>query len=52
MEYLGLAQAYHLFDKPTNNSEIFSLMRDSDYPASEYLDNFFDTGFERAQNTD
>ena len=39
-EYLGFAQAYHLFDKPTSNSEILSLMKESDYPLNEYLDNF------------
>lgn len=46
VEYLGLAQAYCLPDEPTDGAEVFSLMRDSDLPSSEYLNAFFDSGSE------
>ena len=49
-EALDLFQAYHLVDNSTqitNGTEVFSLLRDSDLEASEYLDLFFDTGAER-----
>ena len=48
MEYLGLAQGYHTFEKRlTSGSEVYSLMRESNYSPSKYLDHFFDTGHER-----
>jgi len=46
-EYLGLAQAFSLFDEPADGAEVFSLMRTSSLPATTYLDRFFDTGQER-----
>ncbi|HVC70039.1 MAG TPA: hypothetical protein VNC61_07205 [Acidimicrobiales bacterium] len=46
-EYLGLAQAYWLPDPPGNGVGVFSLIRQSDLPADDYLDAFFDTGQER-----
>ena len=46
--YLGLAQAYALFDTPDQDgAEVFSLIRDSRLDASNYLDALFDTGHER-----
>lgn len=45
-DYLGLAQAYALSDKPSDGAEVFSLMRTSDLPPAAYLDRFFDTGRE------
>lgn len=45
--YLGLAQAYALFDDLGDGAEVFSLMRDSDLAPDEYLDAFFSTGEER-----
>lgn len=47
-EYLGLTQAYALFDAPEHDgAEVFSLIRDSQLDSSSYLDAFFDTGHER-----
>lgn len=46
--YLGVAQAFALFDPPEDGGEVFSLMRDSDLPADEYLLRHFWTGTERA----
>ena len=47
-QYLGLAQAYHLFDETKlSGIEVFSLVRDSDLEAEDYLNTFFDTGDER-----
>ncbi|WP_406299445.1 DUF4288 domain-containing protein [Embleya sp. NBC_00888] len=47
-EYLGLAQAFRLFDAQVGHGmEVFSLARDSPLEPSEYLDAFFDTGTER-----
>ncbi len=47
-EYIGLAQAYHLFDEiKSSGIEVFSLVRDSDLESDDYLDTFFDTGNER-----
>ena len=51
-EYVGLAQAFALFDAPGDGVEVFSLMRDSDLPVDEYLDAFFDTGDERQEISD
>lgn len=44
---LDFAQGFNLFEFPRHGAEVFSLMRDSDLPASSYLDHFFDTGLER-----
>jgi hypothetical protein len=47
-EYLGLAQAFRLFDTTLESGmEVFSLARDSPLEPSEYLDAYFDTGTER-----
>ncbi len=46
-EYLGFAQSFHLFNDPTDGSEVFSLMRDSDLDPDQYIARFFDTGGER-----
>lgn len=47
-EYLGLAQAFRLFDAQVGHGmEIFSPARDSPLEPSAYLDAFFDTGTER-----
>jgi hypothetical protein len=47
VEYVGLAQAFMLFDEPRDGAEVFSLMRDSDLESDEYLEAFFSTGNER-----
>jgi hypothetical protein len=47
VDYLDLAQVCLLPGHPTSGAEIFSLVRDSDLAADEYLDSFFDTGSER-----
>jgi hypothetical protein len=44
--YVGLAQAFQLFEPPGHGAEIFSLMRDSTLDPGAYLDAFFDTGGE------
>jgi hypothetical protein len=47
LEYLSLAQAYYIGpDELTDGVEMFSLIRDSELPAKEYLSRFFDTGRE------
>lgn len=49
-EFLGLSQAYWLFEEialPSQGVEVYSLLRESDLEPKEYLDSFFDTGFER-----
>jgi hypothetical protein len=43
---LGLFQCYRVGEPPNDGSEVFSLIRRSGVPASEYLDAFFDTGSE------
>lgn len=45
--YLGLAQAFQLFDEPGHGAEVFSLIRESRLDSETYLDTFFDTGDER-----
>lgn len=51
-EYLDIAQAYWIGGRqPVQGSEVFSLMRDSELEPDEYLDSFYDTGYER-QRTD
>jgi hypothetical protein len=46
-EYIGLAQAFALFESPRDGQEVFSLMRESTLESDEYLNRFFDTGNER-----
>jgi hypothetical protein len=49
--YIGLTQGYHTYiDQPKSGSKVFSLMREDDLPADEYLDLYFDTGGERQTN--
>ncbi len=43
-EYLGLAQAYWLFDVPGDGAEIFSMFRESPLDADAYLSAYFDDG--------
>jgi hypothetical protein len=55
MEYLGLAQAFHLFESELQpGTEVFSLIRKSDLDADDYLSAFFATGteFERPGEED
>ena len=47
--YLGLAQAFRLFESPADGAEVFSLMRESELAPDEYLTTYFDTGAERQQ---
>ena len=47
-EYLGFCQAYAMFTEVAVSSvEVFSLLRDSVLPPSEYVDTYFATGGER-----
>lgn len=46
-QYLGLAQAFALFEAPSHGAEVFSLMRTSTLDSEDYLNAFFDTGCER-----
>lgn len=50
-EFVGLAQAYVLADRPGHGAEVFSLMRDSVLDPDTYVDRFFDTGTERQRTT-
>ena len=45
-EYLGLAQAFWLFDEPADGREVFSMLRQSTLCPSEYVSRYFDTGDE------
>ncbi|MDG4787144.1 hypothetical protein O7626_14595 [Micromonospora sp. WMMD1102] len=47
MDFVGLSQAYRLFDEPGHGAEVFSLVRASELEAPAYLTRFFDTGQER-----
>ncbi|MFY1577385.1 hypothetical protein ACN26Z_21045 [Verrucosispora sp. WMMD703] len=47
MDYVGLSQAYRLFDEPGHGAEVFSLLRASDLDPPTYLTRFFDTGEEK-----
>jgi len=51
VDYLGLAQVCLLPGHPTSGAEVFSLTRDSELAADEYLDTFFDTGTERQSSS-
>jgi hypothetical protein len=52
LTYLGFAQAYALDEdiELSSGSEVFSLLRRSELPPEEYLDNFFDTSEEHEKN--
>jgi len=43
-EYLGLAQAYWLFDEPGDGAEVFSMFRESPLDADAFLAAHFDDG--------
>jgi hypothetical protein len=45
-KYMGLAQGFWMYTEPIHSKEVFSLMRESNKKKDEYLDCFFDTGFE------
>ncbi len=46
--YTGYASLYELAEEEIGDgAEVFSLMRDSDLPAGEYIERFFATGTER-----
>lgn len=48
--YLEFIDVYHLFDASVGHrAEVYSLMRESALPDTEYLDTFYDTGQERSQ---
>jgi hypothetical protein len=47
--YLALAQSYWLAEDPGHGAEVFSLIRDSDLAADDYVDHFFATGGEHQQ---
>lgn len=51
-DYLGLAQAFHLFveEAPADGDEVFSLIRESELPPEDYVTRFFDTGSEYEGN--
>jgi hypothetical protein len=52
-EYLQIAQAYWIGpDRPGEGAELFSLLRDSELDADDYIDAFYDTGSERMRTTD
>lgn len=46
---LDLFQGFELFSPLGDGVEVFSLIRDSDLDADEYVDSFFDTGTEYQQ---
>ena len=51
-EYLGFVEVFHLFTETLEDKiEVFSSMRSSKLPPSEYLDRFIDTGTEHARKT-
>ena|SRR5258708_6136404 len=45
-EYVGLAQAFQIAGEPEEGAEVFSLIRESNLSAKDYLSRFFDTGDE------
>src|SRR4051812_13540723 len=46
-EFLGFSQAYAMFEEAqVHGIEIFSLIRESNLDAEEYIDAFFDNGTE------
>lgn len=53
MEYLVLAQAFHLFEGDLRHgAEVFSLIRQSELEPDAYVSAFFDTGNEFQQTSD
>jgi hypothetical protein len=44
---LSFAQIFHLFERPADGAEVFSLIRASELDPDAYLSAFFDTGSER-----
>lgn len=51
-KYVGFAQCYQLYDEPgTPGAEVFSLIRDSDLSADDYLNRYFDTGDEHERKS-
>ncbi len=48
--YLGFVNVYKIVDDSiTNNTEVYSLVRESRLGSNDYLDRFFDTGSERTK---
>ena len=48
--YSGFASLYELAEEEIGDgAEVFSLMRDSELPAEEYIEHFFATGSERQE---
>lgn len=48
-EYLGIAQAFALFEDPDDGAEVFSLIRVSALDSADYVARFFATGDELSQ---
>jgi hypothetical protein len=51
-EYTGFCNSYMLDNDPESGREVFSICRESDLDAEEYLDNYYDTGSELTQIVD
>jgi hypothetical protein len=50
--YLGFVSVFHLFDETIGHgTEVYSLMRESELSAEDYLDHFYDDGKERSQSS-
>ena len=50
IRYSGFISAFHLFAAElTDNTEVYSLMRESSLSRGAYLDHFYDDGMERSQ---
>lgn len=48
--YLGFVNVFKIVDDSiTNNTEVYSLVRESRLGSNDYLDRFFDTGSERTK---
>ncbi|MEU6356185.1 hypothetical protein ABZ896_43915 [Streptomyces sp. NPDC047072] len=48
VEYVNFAEAFRITEAPGEGAEVFSLMRDSELPAGQYVRRFFATGSERS----
>jgi len=49
-QYLGYCVAFEMSDDPSaEGAEVYSLMREDPRKPEEYLDRFYDTGWERAR---
>ena len=46
--FLGYVMSFEMFDTPGEGAEVFSLIRQSRLQPKRYVDEFFDTGRERA----